>query len=85
MELDPAAERLDLVLVEHLGQLVELDLGGGVLGMLLHAMRLALDGPLQAADLRVLVDRHQARGRSGLAFRPLARTFSAFSRSLRWR
>ena len=59
MQLDAAAKRLDLVLVEHLGQLVELDLGAGVLRMLQHALRLALDRPLQAADLRVLVDRLQ--------------------------
>ena len=60
MELHPAAERLDLVLVEHLGQLVELDLCGGLLRPLLDAVLLLLDGARQAEELRVLVDLHQA-------------------------
>ena len=59
VELHAAAKRLDLVLVEHLVQLVELGLGAGVLGILLHALLLAVPGLFQAADLRVLVDRRQ--------------------------
>ena len=59
MEFDAPAKRLDLVLVEHLVQLVELGLGGGVFSILLHALLLAVPRLFQTADLRVLVDRSQ--------------------------
>ncbi len=54
VQVHPPAERLDLVLVEHLGQLVELDLGSRVVGPFADDLGLFLDRTFQAADLGVL-------------------------------
>ncbi len=51
-------------------ELIELGLGAGVLGVLEHALALALLGSLQAADLRIFVDRHEA-GVVGVGLEPL--------------
>ena len=80
---DPAAEFLDLVVGQQLRDLVELGLGGGVVGPLLEPLRARLDGPLHAADLDLGVGLRGASASLGLALMPWARIFSASSSWLR--